>query len=83
MKMKCNDLTFKEKTEILQLCDKFQKMSQRNAAVQLKVPQPLLCKLLKNCEDIEKKCTLNENPNAKQNCCGKCQEIETALKFDL
>ena len=56
-------------------------MSQLNAAVQLKVSQQLLCKLLKNREDIEKKCMLNENPKDKWNHCGKDQEVETALKL--
>jgi len=44
----------KEKVDILNRYDKLPKMSQRNAAVQLKVSQPLLCKILKNREDIEK-----------------------------
>ena len=65
MEQKHNDLTLKEKSEILQLYKKLLKMSQRNAAVQLKISQPLLCKLLENHESIEKKCTLNENPHAK------------------
>ena len=56
-------------------------MSQRNAAVELKVSQPLLCKILKNREDIEKKCSLNENRNGKRNRCGNDQEFETALKL--
>ena len=73
--------SLREKAEILQLYDKLPKMNQRNAAVQLKIPQLLLCKLLKNREDIEKKCTLDENPNAKRNRCGKDQDVETAFKL--
>lgn len=81
MEKKRNDLSLKEKVEILQMYDKLPKMSQRNAAAQLKVSQPLLCKLLKNREDIEKKCSSNENPNAKRNRSGKDKEVETALKL--
>ena len=76
-----HNLILKEKAEILQLYDKLPKMSQINAAVQLKVPQLLLWKLLKNREDIKKKCTLDENPIAKLNCCGKDQEVKTTLKL--
>ena len=65
MEWKCNDLTLKKKAEILQEYDKVLKMSQRNAAAQLKVSQLLLYKFLKNHKNIEKKCTLNENPNDK------------------
>ena len=81
MELKRDDLTLKRKVETLQLYDKLPKMSQRNAVVQLKVFQLLLCKLLKNHENIKKKCTLNESPNAKWNWCGKDQEIEIALKL--
>ena len=42
MEHKHNDLTLKEKSEILQQYDKLPKMSQRNSVVQLKVSQPLL-----------------------------------------
>ena len=49
----------------------------------MKGSQPFLCKLLKSHEDIEKKCMLNENPNSKRNCCGKDQEVKTALKLWL
>ena len=47
----------------------------------MNVSQSFLHKLFKNLEDIEKKYSLNENPNTKQNCCGKNQEVETALKL--
>ncbi|KAG8182813.1 hypothetical protein JTE90_003486 [Oedothorax gibbosus] len=56
-------------------------MSQRSAAVQLQVSQPLLCKILKNREDIKIKCTLNENLNCKRNRNGKDKEVESALKL--
>ena len=81
MEQKCNNLTFKEKAEILQLYDKLTKLSQSNAAVQLKVTQSLLCKLLKSHEDIKKKCSLNENPNSKQNHCERDQDVKTAFKL--
>ena len=80
MERKHNDLTLQEKAEILQLYHKLPKMNQRNAAVLLNVSQLHLYKLLKNREDIEKKCTLYENPNAKRNRWEKDQDVETAIK---
>ena len=50
MEHKRSNLTLKEKAEILQQYYKLTKMSQRNAAVQLKVK-----KLLERREDIKKK----------------------------
>ncbi|XP_071043153.1 tigger transposable element-derived protein 3-like [Parasteatoda tepidariorum] len=78
MERKPRDLTVKEKVDILNRYDKLPKMSQRNAAVQLKVSQPLLCKIMKI---SKKKCTLNENLNCKRNRDGKDKEVESALKL--
>ena len=45
---KQRDLTAEEKLELLKEYDKLQPASQSDAAAQLKISQPLLCKLLKN-----------------------------------
>jgi hypothetical protein len=45
---KRKDLTIKEKVQIFEKYDKFPKMGQRNASSQLKISQPLLCKILKS-----------------------------------
>ncbi|KAG8198420.1 hypothetical protein JTE90_021661 [Oedothorax gibbosus] len=81
MERKRRDLTVKEKVDILNRYDKLQKMSQKSAAVQLQVSQPLLCKILKNRDDIEIKCNLNGNLNCKRNRDGKDKEVESALKL--
>ena len=49
-KKKRIDLSLQESVERY---DKLPKMSQRNAAVHLKISQPLLCKILKNRSNIE------------------------------
>jgi hypothetical protein len=41
-------LSFQEKQIVLECYDKLPKVSQRSAAVLLKISQPLLCKILKN-----------------------------------
>src|SRR5215469_6116472 len=50
---KRKDLSLQEKQRILERYDKLPRMSQRSAAVHLKISQPLLCKILKNRSDIE------------------------------
>jgi hypothetical protein len=45
-KKKRIDLSLQEKRKILERYDQLPKMSQRNAAVYLKISQPLLCKIL-------------------------------------
>jgi hypothetical protein len=78
---KRKDLTLKEKIAILEQYDKLPKMSQRNAAVQLKISQPLLCKILKNRGELENRAKLNENTDCKRSRSGKDCQVETALKL--
>jgi hypothetical protein len=49
---KRKDFSVQEKQIILMCYHKLPKMSQRGAAVLLKISQPLLCKILKNRSDI-------------------------------
>ena len=56
-------------------------MSQRSAAVHLKISQPLLCKILKNRSDIETSALTNENTDQKRARSGKDSEVESALKI--
>jgi hypothetical protein len=78
---KRNDLTIKEKLDILERYDKLPKMSQRKAAVQLKISQPLLCTLLKKRDAIQRTVKQNENLNCKRNRSGKDDQVESALKL--
>jgi len=66
---------------ILENYDQLPKMSQRNAAMVLKISQPLLCKILKNRLDIESEAMQNENPSRKRKRAGKDGEVELALKL--
>jgi hypothetical protein len=50
---KRKDLSLQEKQRTLECYDKLRRMSQRSAAVCLKISQPLLFKILKNRSDIE------------------------------
>jgi hypothetical protein len=59
-------LSLQEKQRILECYDKLPKMSQRSAAVRLKISQPLLCKILKNRSDIETSALTNENTDRKR-----------------
>ncbi|XP_025418559.1 tigger transposable element-derived protein 4-like [Sipha flava] len=52
MSTKRNDLTIKEKKDILVRFDKLDKCSQREATLALKIPQPTLNKILKNRKEI-------------------------------
>ncbi len=74
-----NDLTLKEKQELLKKFDNLPRMSQRNAAVQLRVPQPTLNKLLKNRSQIEYASSMNKNFEQKRVRPGKDEEVEKAL----
>jgi hypothetical protein len=56
-------------------------MSQRSAAVRLKISQPLLCKILKNRSDIEISARTNENTDRKRARSGKDSQVESALKI--
>jgi hypothetical protein len=58
---KRKDLSLQGKRIILEYYDKLPKMSQRSAAVLLKISQPLLCKILKNRSDIETSALTNES----------------------
>ena len=70
-----NDLTLKEKQELLKKFDQLPRMSQRNAAVQLRVPQPTLNKLLKNRSQIEYASSMNKNFEQKRVRPGKDEEV--------
>jgi hypothetical protein len=75
------DLTLKEKLVIIDNYDKLPKMGQRNAAVQLKISQPLLCKILKNRDNILKGASQNDNTSCKRNRTGKDEQVGSALKM--
>jgi hypothetical protein len=75
------DLTLKEKLALLESYDKLPKMGQRNAAVQLKISQPLLCKILKNRGEILKGASQNDNIHSKRNRPGKDEQVGSALRL--
>jgi flagellar motor switch protein FliG len=56
-------------------------MSQRSAAVLLKISQPLLCKILKNIPDIEISALTNENTDRTRARSGKESQVESALNI--
>jgi hypothetical protein len=56
-------------------------MSQRSAAVHLKISQPLLCKILKNRSDVETSARTNENTDRKRARSGNDSQVESALKI--
>jgi hypothetical protein len=58
-------------------------MSQRSAAVLLKIPQPPSCKNLKDNSDIENAAIANENTERKGARSGKDGHGESALKICL
>jgi len=78
---KRKDLSLQEKQRILECNDKLSRMSQRSAAVHLKISQPLLCKILKNRSDIETSALTNENTDRKRARSGKDSQGESALKI--
>lgn len=75
------NLSLKEKLGVLEKYDKLPKMSQRNAAGQLKISQALLCKILKQRDEIYKAAQNNDNLNVKRNRSGKDVQVESALKL--
>lgn len=81
MEKKRKDLSLKEKCAVLEKYDMLPKMSQRNAAAQLKISQPLLCKILKNRNVIMEAASQNENLNCRRNRGGKDEKVESALKL--
>jgi flagellar motor switch protein FliG len=56
-------------------------MSQRSAAVRLKISQPLSCKILKNRSDIETSALANENTDRKRARSGKESQVESTLNI--
>jgi len=78
---KRKDLSLQEKQSILESYDKLPKMSQRSAAVHLKISQPFLCKILKNKSDVETSALTNENTDRKRARSGKDSQVESALKI--
>jgi hypothetical protein len=56
------------------------KVSQRSAAVLLKISQPLLCKILKNWSDIDTSELPNEDTDQKRARSGKESQVDSALK---
>lgn len=78
---KRRDLSLSEKINILEKYDKLPKLSQRNAAAQLKISQPILCKILKKRVEIEDAAKKNENLLTKRNRTGKDAQVESALKL--
>jgi hypothetical protein len=78
---KRKDLSLQEKQRILECYENLPKMSQRSAAVHLKISQPLLCKILKNRSDIETSALTNENTDRKRARSGKDGQVESALKI--
>jgi hypothetical protein len=75
------DLSLQDKQIILECYDRLPKMSQRSAAVLLKISQPLLCKILKNRSDIENSVLTSENTDRKRARSGKDSQVESALKI--
>jgi hypothetical protein len=75
---KRKDLSLQGKQITLECYDKLPKMSQRIAAVRLKLLQPLLCKSLKNRSDIETSTPANENTDRKRALTGKDSHGESA-----
>ncbi|GBO05365.1 hypothetical protein AVEN_145275-1 [Araneus ventricosus] len=57
--------------------------NQRKAPVQSKIPQPLLCKILKNREDLLRRAKENESTDYKRNRCGQDEKVEKVLKLWL
>jgi flagellar motor switch protein FliG len=57
------------------------KISQRIAAVLLKISQPILCKILKNRSDIDTSALTNENTDRKRARWWKDSQVESVLKI--
>lgn len=79
MSGKRSDLSVGEKRDILKRYDVLPKCSQRKAASILGVSQPLLCKMLKNRNNIENQEELNLPTTRKRKRAGKCVQVEEML----
>ena len=77
---KRKDLSLQEKQRILHRYDKMPKMSQRSAAVHLKISHPLLCKILENRSDIETSALTNETTDRKRARSGKDSQDQSSIK---
>lgn len=79
MSKRC-DLSVAEKLELLKAYDQLPKMSQRDAAIQLKISQPFLCKLLRQRKELKTSYEQNGNVQRKRERTGKDKDVEAALK---
>lgn len=79
MRKRC-DLSLKDKQKLLKKYADLPEMSQREAAANLNISQPLLCKLLKTREKILSSVQNNSKLDRKRNRVGKDPEVEKALK---
>ena len=76
---KWKDLTLSEKQELLKKYDSLPKCTQREAAPNLEISQPLLRKLLKSRLEIETACVENGSKSRKRKRCGKDKDVEKIL----
>jgi len=76
------DLSLKEKCDVLKKYDELgsTNLSQAAAALKLGISQSLLCRLLKNRNDIETSAVNNDSGTRKRKRCGKDDDVESALK---
>lgn len=77
---KRKDLSLNDKFDLLAKYEKLPKMSQRDAAARLQISQPLLCRILKNRENIRSAVNRNDNLSCKRHRSGKDRKVESALK---
>lgn len=77
------DLSPKEKLKILKDYDELPKMSQKEAAARLGIPQPTLNKILNSRSQLKECCLSNQNMNKKRNRKGKHELVDRALKLWL
>jgi predicted XRE-type DNA-binding protein len=78
---KRKDLTIHDKVQILENFDKLPKMGQRSASQALKISQPLLCKILKERDQIFSESKQIGNLSYKRKRCRKNENVEQALKL--
>uniref|UniRef100_A0A0A9VYT7 Tigger transposable element-derived protein 4 n=1 Tax=Lygus hesperus TaxID=30085 RepID=A0A0A9VYT7_LYGHE len=74
------DLSLSDKRDVLVKFDALPKMSQTKAAIELGVSQPLLSKILKDRETIERAALENADLARKRKRTGKDAQVENALK---
>jgi hypothetical protein len=74
-------LTIHDKVQILEDFDKLPKMGQRSASQALKISQPLLCKILKERDQIFSESKQIGNLSYKRKRCRKNENVEQALKL--